>query len=358
MNGSRLSKSVCWLLLILFFFTTTNAQDTTKLHGSVLRIKVHGKGLEGNLSGDSADRWVSVYLPPSYQKETKKRYPVIYFLHGYTDDDAKWYGFTKHWINMPAIVDKVFTAGGAKEMIVVTPDAYTTYQGSMYSNSITTGDWEDFVAKELVTYIDGHYRTLAQTASRGLAGHSMGGYGSLRIGEKHPEIFSSVYLLSPCCLQPNPEPSKENMVKIEGIKSVADFQKADFGTKIFFASAAAWSPNPNKPPLYLDLPFKNGELQPNIEAKWWANMPLVNIDQYITNIRQLHAFAFDAGTKDVGIAKAITVLDSVLNQYKVPHQFELYDGTHTSRIGERIEEKMLQFFSNNLSFTSSASKQR
>ncbi|MEO6550505.1 MAG: hypothetical protein ABIN94_21040 [Ferruginibacter sp.] len=67
----------------------------------------------------------------------------FYFLHGYTDDDAKFYGFKKHWMLLPPILDTVLTQDPKREMIVVTPDAYTRFQGSMYSNSITTGDWED-----------------------------------------------------------------------------------------------------------------------------------------------------------------------------------------------------------------------
>ena len=67
--------------------------------GTVERIKVQGKSLEGNLDGDSPDRDVSVYLPPSYKTEKGRRYPVVYMLHGFTDDDAKWFGMVKHWIN-------------------------------------------------------------------------------------------------------------------------------------------------------------------------------------------------------------------------------------------------------------------
>jgi enterochelin esterase-like enzyme len=90
---------------------------------------VHGKGLEGNLEKDSANRYVSVYLPASYKNNPKRRYPVVYFLHGYTDDDAKFYGFSKHWMNMVPILDSVFAEGKAKEMIIVTPNAYTRFQG-------------------------------------------------------------------------------------------------------------------------------------------------------------------------------------------------------------------------------------
>lgn len=338
------------LLLSCCFYLLLAAQpNATLLKGSVERIKVHGKGLEGNLEGDSPDRYVSIYLPPGYKKTPQKRYPVVYFLHGFTDSDDKWYGFTKHWINLPKIADSLFATGKFNEMILVTPDAFTRYQGSMYSNSVTTGNWEDFVATELVNYIDQHYRTLSKAANRGLAGHSMGGYGALRIGQKHPEIFSSIYLLSPCCLTAESfTPSAAAIARINAVQDTAAFLKADFGTKIMFASAAAWSPNPVQPPFYLDLPIKDSIVRPDILAKWTANRPLATLDQYISNIRQLKGVAFDAGDKDKGIAASIVVLDAELKKYKINHSFEIYDGTHTSHIADRISEKMLPFFSTNL----------
>src|SRR4051794_15788481 len=119
--------------MLVFVFYKGYCQEKQILKGSVERIKVHGKGLEGNLEGDDPDRDVSVYLPPGYKANPKKHYPVVYFLHGYTDDDAKWYGFVKHWINLPAIADSLFERGAANEMIIVTPNAYTRYHGSMYS---------------------------------------------------------------------------------------------------------------------------------------------------------------------------------------------------------------------------------
>jgi len=321
--------------------------------GTVKRIKVHSNLLEGNLSGDSPDRYVSVYLPASYLASSTKRYPVVYFLHGYTDDDAKFYGFKKHWMVLPPILDTVFSSDADHEMIVVTPDAYTLFQGSMYSNSITTGNWEDFVAKELVAYIDSHYRTIAQKESRGLCGHSMGGYGALRIGEKNPDVFSTVYLLSPCCLNSSPismETLPPNFLHADSIKTKEEIQKADFFTKAILASAAAWSPNPTNPPFYVDLPVKDGKLQPVVLQKWDANRPLNNLDQYIFNIKKLTAIGFDAGTRDVAIAESIKTLDSEFNKYGIKHSFEIYEGDHINRVAERIEKKMLGFFSENLSF--------
>lgn len=335
------------------FPLATFSQQKQIVKGTVERIKVHGKSLEGNLSGDSADRYVSVYVPASYKNNPGKRYPVVYFLHGYTDDDAKFYGFKKHWMTLPPILDAVFTEDETHEMIVVTPDAYTRFQGSMYSSSATTGNWEEFIAKELVNYMDSHYRTIAKRESRGLCGHSMGGYGALRIGMKHPDVFSSVYLLSPCCLNSPSAPTQTIppfYLQADSIRTIEEVYKAGFGVKALFASAAAWSPNPNNPPFYIDLPVKNGELQPAVLKKWDANRPLNMLDQYIYNIRKLKAIGFDAGKNDAGIAGSIKTLDDELNKYGIAHVFEIYEGNHINRVAERIETKMLKFFSESLVF--------
>jgi S-formylglutathione hydrolase len=335
-------KSIALSLALLA--ATTSAAQQELPQGAVQRIKVHGKTLENNLEGDSPDRDVAVYLPPSYKPSSNRRYPVLYLLHGFTDNVDNWWGVKPHFVSVPSVMANA-QAAGAGEMIVVMPNAFTTYQGSMYSNSVTTGDWESYIAKELVAYIDAHYKTNANRAARGLAGHSMGGYGAIRIGMQHPEVFSSLYLLSPCCMGPatvRPNP------KAEAIHDPAEVAKADFFTKAVFASAAAWSPNPKNPPFFLDLPFKGDDVLPQIVAKWQANAPLAMIDRYIPNLRQYKAIGMDAGTRDQPIASTVTALDKVLNDYVIPHVYETYEGDHINRIAERLEKKVLPFFTTNL----------
>src|SRR5664279_6389604 len=162
---------------------------------TVEHIKVHGAALEGNLEGDAVDREVFVFLPPSYAGQKSRRYPVVYVLHGYSIGAEQW----SHEIHVPQTIEGAF-AQGVTEMIVVLPDSKTVHNGSMYSSSVTTGDFEQFIAHDVVAYIDAHYRTLPNRMSRGLVGHSMGGYGATRIGMKHPDVFGSLYIMSPCCL--------------------------------------------------------------------------------------------------------------------------------------------------------------
>jgi S-formylglutathione hydrolase len=165
---------------------------------------------------------------------------------------------------------------------------------------------------------------------------------------KHPEIFSSIYVLSPCCM--NAGLSPKSLAESEAIHTMQEFDKAEFGPKSNFALAASLSPNPKNPPFFFDLPTVNGQVQPAIEAKWAASAPLAMIDQYISNLRKLHAIAFDAGSKDVSIAATVKTLDQILTQYNIPHGFEIYDGDHRNRISERVEKKALPFFASNLSF--------
>jgi S-formylglutathione hydrolase FrmB len=310
---------------------------------SAERTKIHGTSLEGNLEGDAVDRDVIVFLPPSYQKDKHRRYPVVYALHGYSIGAEQW----THEIHVPQTIEGAFQQG-AKEMIVVLPDSKTVHNGSMYSSSVTTGDFEQFIAHDVVSYIDAHYRTIPDRRSRGLVGHSMGGYGAARIGMKHSDVFGSLYIMSPCCLSPrtlSPELEKT----LEAVKTPEDSAKLPFFARAQLASAAAWSPDPKNPPLYLDLPAKGGEPQPDVLAKWTANAPLAFIDQYIGNLREYRAIAIDVGDQD-GLRTDTGKLHDVLDKYGIANGFEMYRGTHTSAVADRFQNHVMPFFSQNLCF--------
>jgi len=357
MKPTRTTAMVLAFGACQFLATTLQAQtDTaspsqTAPHsnaGKYERVIVHGPSLMGNLEGDSPDRQVSVYLPPSYGHAPARRYAVLYLLHGFTDSDSRWFGLKGHWfVNVPEAADRAYESG-VHEMIIVMPDAFTRYEGSMYSNSVTTGDWESFIARDLVAYVDKHYRTIAAAASRGLAGHSMGGYGTLRIGMKHPGVFSSLYAQSPCCLAANLEPSAELFARVAAVSSPDQFAAADFATKAMMASAAAWSPNPGNAPRYFDLPIDGGKPVPQVIAIWAANAPLAMVHQYIPGLRSYNAIAIDAGDHDTAIAQSVRSLDMILTGYKVSHVAEIYAGDHVNRIGERLQTKVLPFFSAHL----------
>ncbi|HEX4770110.1 MAG TPA: alpha/beta fold hydrolase [Bryobacteraceae bacterium] len=313
---------------------------------TVEHIRIHGTSLEGNLEGDAVDRDVFVFLPPGYTADKSRRYPVVYALHGYSIGAEQW----THEIHVPQTIEGAF-ALGAQEMIIVLPDSKTVHNGSMYSSSVTTGDFEKFIAHDVVAYIDAHYRTIADRESRGLVGHSMGGYGAARIGMKHPDVFGSLYIMSPCCLSAraagpaNPELEKT----LESVKTAEDSAKLPFFARAQLASAAAWSPDPKNPPLYLDLPMKDGAPRAEILAKWAANAPLAFVDQYIGNLKQYRAIAMDVGDQD-GLRTDAGKLHDVFDTYRLKNSFEIYPGTHTSAVADRFQNHVMKFFSQNLSF--------
>jgi enterochelin esterase-like enzyme len=324
---------------------------------SVEHIKIHGAALEGNLEGDAVDRDVIVFLPPGYEKDKHRRYPVVYALHGFWIGAEQW----TQEIHVPQTIEGAF-AEGAQEMIVVLPDSKTIYNGSMYSSSVTTGDFENYIAHDVVTYIDAHYRTIPERTSRGLVGHSMGGYGATRIGMKHSDVFGSLYIMSPCCLSPmtgggpvSADKMKEmaiaNEKKIAGAKSPAEAASLQQGFEIAqLASAAAWAPNPKNPPLYFDLPTKDGVPVQEIQTKFAANAPLAFIDQYIGNLKQYRAIAMDVGDQD-GLRLDAIKLHTILDNYGIQNSFEVYPGTHTSAVADRFQNHVMPFFSKNLRFT-------
>jgi S-formylglutathione hydrolase FrmB len=269
---------------------------------------------------------------------------VVYALHGYSIGAEQW----THEIDVPQTIEGAF-AQGAQDMIVVLPDSKTVHNGSMYSSSATTGDFEQFIARDLVAYIDAHYRTIPNRLSRGLVGHSMGGYGASRIGMKHPDVFGSLYIMSPCCMSAriggpsNPANDKA----LEAVKTPADSAGLSFGLRAQLASAAAWSPDPKNPPLYLDLPTKDGVPQPDVIAKWAANAPLAFVDQYIGNLRQYRAIAMDVGDQD-GLRIDAGKLHDIMDSYGIANSFEIYHGTHTSAVADRFQNHVMPFFSKNL----------
>jgi enterochelin esterase-like enzyme len=311
---------------------------------TVERIKIHGKALEGNSEGDVVDRDVLVFLPPSYAREKSRRYPVVYALHGYSIGAEQW----SHEIHVPQTIEGAF-AQGAKEMIVVLPDSKTLHNGSMYSNSVTTGDFERFIAHDVVAYIDAHYRTIPERASRGLVGHSMGGYGATRIGMKHSDVFGSLYIMSPCCLSPRSAPNPEVDKALEAVKKPEDSANLSFFARATLATAAAWSPDPKSPPLYLDLPTKDGQPQLEVLAKWTANAPLAFVDQYVDTLREYRGISMDVGDQD-GLRGDTAKLHDVLDKYGITNSFEVYEGTHTSKVADRIQNHVIPFFSQNLCF--------
>ena len=261
--------------------TDPENKDQPKLEFTIVD-QVFSPGLENNLLGDSPDRAVKVYLPPDYYEDSLKHYPVIYLLHGYYSDHDIWYtgmtpsrDFAYIGMDLKSMMDDLIKEGTVQPMIIVTPSSYNSFKGSWYANSSVTGNWEDFIAEDVVSYTDNNYRTIASPGGRGIAGHSMGGYGAMKLAMKHPDLFSSVYCHSAGYLvfEEMLEIRKDTMLKALEVEKWDNSLSVDM--KVILSNPSAFSPNPDSEPFYGDFPLnEEGELVDTTWQKWLEHDPL------------------------------------------------------------------------------------
>lgn len=323
--------------------------------GSVREVVVPAPSLRGNLVGLPAEQKVAIYLPPSYATATTKRYPVVYLLHGIGDSYEVW---TNVW-KVPAMADAVLSDAGSHEFLIVMPNAGGRFLGSYYANSPVIGRWEDFIADDLVKYVDANFRTLAKRESRGVTGHSMGGFGAIRLGMHHPEVFSAVYAISPCCLDMVEDIGWGNPAWFDALKFTkledADqaLQRGQFYPVAILAFAQVITPNVSNP-LFADLPIRveGHELQPvePLYTKWMDFFPVAEVPRYRENLRSLRALRIEYGLDDqfAHIPVATRRFTDALAANRVPYAVDVYAGDHRHLVPGRIQSIILPFFERTL----------
>jgi len=206
---------------------------------------------------NSPDRPVNVYLPASYASSPGKRYPVVYLLHGFGGTESEW---TRVGPPIKPAMDTLVRAGVVKEMIIVMPNGKNALDGSFYTNSTTTGNWDDFISKELVSYIDKKYRTLAR-AGESRAGRSFHG----RVRHVSPSACGTrathtvaLYALSVCCsrgLAERPTVRRRG-TRLPAFRAWPTWRRISFLPKVMLALSAAFAPDPKAPPLFADTAIR------------------------------------------------------------------------------------------------------
>lgn len=325
------------LLVVVPLSGPAAAQETAR----VSETTFEAPSLAGNLEGNPTARDVVVVTPPGYDEHPDRRYPVVYYLHGY------WMpvGVQQAGFRLDEAVQASSEAG--HDFIMVMPDGFSKLRGGFYSSGPTVGDYESMVADDLVNWVDANYRSIADPASRGLAGHSMGGYGTIRLAMHRPGIFSSIYMMSACCLDPSVM-TPELAQAIEGM-SDEDVAAAEFFQLAGVSTAATWSPDPtadNAMHVYTGL-REDGTIDPLVNQRLAANSPVVLLPQYLRELTNLEAFAMDIGDQDF-LLEGNAKFRAELDRFGVEYQFELYEGDHGNRIRERIRTEVLPFFAEHL----------
>ena len=337
------------------------AQTAAAQHGRIDTNTLRSASLT-NLLGAPAQARVSVYLPPSYDASPRARYPVLYLLHGFFSSDAEWTHVAPdrgmRGRDIRGMMDSLIVAGAAKDMIIVMPDASNAFGGTFYVNSGTTGRWEDFMTHDLVAYVDRAYRTLATPASRGIAGVSMGGFGTLYLSMRHGgDIYGAMYAISACCTPArlNPGATPALWDTIAATPSLDALERVGPLVRVMAALSAAFAPSATKPPFFFDPAEerRDGKIRVNdsVLMKWGAHSPMLMLPSSRARLRRMRGIAFDIGAQDEAVPpRDIIAMDSAFTRAGIPHTFELFEGTHTNRITERLASKVLPFFSRSLVF--------
>ena len=344
--------------------TPTQSTATVQSFRSMNRIEIPAPSLANNLVGEPTERTIAIYLPPSYAS-SEKHYPVVYYLPGYGDSSIM--GF-----QLPNDMDALIESGKVEEMIIVVASGGSKMGGSFYVNSPVTGNWEDHLVNDVVGYVDEHFRTLPQAESRGITGHSMGGFGALNIAMHHPDVFSAVYSMSPGLFDKNGLAESFMFARETLIKNFVDFeaelaslpleeaQRRTFTPPEEFSVAYgyAFAPNPHRNPPYFDYPYTevDGQLVRDDEVwkKWESGFGGIAEEtvQYKDNLLKLKGIVVDYGIQDENpwIPKGAEYYGQQLTAAGIPVTVERYDGNHFNQIGERIRNHMLPFFSRLLQF--------
>lgn len=324
-------------------------------------VKLPAPSLAGSLIKEPDEQPVQVYLPPSYFR-TSLHYPVVYFLPGFgSDPDGKNEDFT------PEAIASLMLQGGLKEMILVVPNGVNTFHGSFYVNSPVTGNWEDFIVKDVVGYIDSHYRTIPEADGRGIAGHSMGGFGAFSLAMHYPDLFSAIYALSPGLFDENglgdslmfDSPKKpaafveqfQALAALSPPKAIKEMSHYDGPLGFTIAYGAAFAPDADLGPPFFDYPYqlKNGQLQliPEVWSRWadgFGGWPQ-KIDLFHESLVGMKGIVIDYASSDFSWIRTGSVyLSQQLAAAGIHNQVNEFQGTHTDHIEERLRTVMLPFF--------------
>ncbi|SFR62125.1 alpha/beta hydrolase [Anaeromicropila populeti] len=293
-------------------------------------VTLTSKLLSEATDGSSPEKHIILYLPPSYFR-SEKRYPVVYYFHGFGD--------TPYYINL-AEKDFEKNMKDSAEFIVVGVDGRTKgSNGSFYVNSPVTGAWEDYVIQEVIPYVDDNYRTLANPESRGITGFSMGGFAAINLALLHPEIFSSTLSLCP------------GLLKDDELQIAMDTWSGDTTFKTSYGQAFA--PNPDAENL-CDIPTMDGSKEDNeICEKWLSGFGHLEekVNRYLEKKQPLHNIQIIYGKADgyTWIPEGSKYFSELLNEKGIEHTLtERLDGHLIPN--DFVETYFVPFFSDGLVF--------
>jgi S-formylglutathione hydrolase FrmB len=253
-------------------------------------------------------------------------------------------------------MDSWLNSKKVRDMILIMPNSYNRFMGSWYTNSSTTGNWADYIAKDLIEYIDSHYRTLRQRESRAVIGHSMGGYGGMAIGMNYPDVFGCIGSISGV-LDMNRWLSllSGSCSKASKLKNLSDFNSQDVLGWWSIACCTAFCPNPDNPPFYCDFPWELDESNSIVKNKsaydrFMSHDILTRLSTNVEVLLSMREIYIECGIRDeVGLISDLRSVHDELQRLGVSHYYHEFDGSHASHVMSNTGDA-LEVFSKSMTF--------
>jgi enterochelin esterase family protein len=279
--------------------------------GRLETLIIDSATLAGNPLGDPARRHVPVRLPPSYDRDPTRRFPVVYWLAGFTGTGASLFQGSPWQPALGERLDRLMGAGRMGELIVVAPDCFTRFGGSQYLDSTATGRYESHVCAELIPAVDACLRTMPSRDARAIGGKSSGGFGALVLAMRHPDLFAAVashagdayFELSIAQDIPRAFRALRRHGGIDGFLRHFDAaptkRSEDVSTIMMLAVSAAYAPAAHAPHGFA-LPFdqETGEIVAEVWRRFKAWDPVDLISSHAEALRRMRLVYLDAGTRD------------------------------------------------------------
>jgi hypothetical protein len=284
--------------------------------GTLIVLEHTSKILEDNPLGDPHVRKLAVWLPPQYDEGPgKRRFPVLYDLVGFTGSGLSHTNWKPFGDNVPERAARLIREQKMGPAIFVFPDCFTALGGNQYVNSSAIGNYADYLTREIIPFVDGEFQTLASREHRGCFGKSSGGYGSILLGLRRPDVVCAIADHSgdanfELCYLPDFPAALDAFREAGGPAAwLARFwadpnrRRTKFGKPLnAIGMAAHYSPNPDALPadFRIDWPFdlETGVFRPAVWGRWRAWDPIHLVDGHVDNLRKLRAIYIDCGTRD------------------------------------------------------------
>lgn len=282
------------------------------VRGEVRVDFITSAALEGNALGDPAERALGIYLPPGYDPQGSRRYPVLYVLHGYTGSTAALLAARPWETNVFQWIDRSIAEKKMPPAILAVVDGFTRLGGSQYVDSIHNGAYATYAVRDAVGHVDAHYRTIAAEGGRAVLGKSSGGFGAMHLVLEHPGVFCAFASHSGDAYfryaHPAAFPDVQRTLEAHGFDVgafVASFERktkrkqAEYATMEMLGYAAAYSPR-SATAFDLDLPFERetGALREDVFARWLAYDPAERVPRRRAELERLRLRYLDCGRRD------------------------------------------------------------